>query len=380
MRCAQLLLGILAMLGVGGCLHDGSEESEPGGRDTTSRVSVVERSEPLGAAYVAGDRAHGLGRGGVRLAAPVNSTWIATLSPVAVVDPTGRFMAYTSSRGQLPVFRLHDLGTGEEEILARGGLSAAWRSDGALAYFKGVGGSVDLGARERPRGHVMVRADPAAAPVRWTRVSGQYVVAAWARGRLIAYRIGRREQPPDLLAIERPGRVRVLAKSSALVALSPDGARAAVSTYGAKPPVVRVLELRTGRELARLRLDRRRAQATIEWLAESGSWTGDLLMAKASPGVAVFRVASGGIELEQVLEFDRARFPLGVFEPQAQPGGRRVVGWAQLEPAPRQPLPDTAVVSCDRETGKCEQGPPISAGLGLRLVYDPSRPRASAGP
>jgi hypothetical protein len=359
-----------------GCLHDGSDEPRPAGRDARSgQVSVVERPEGIAVAYVAGDRAYGLRRRELRLGAPVNSTLTATLSPGAVVDPTGRFLAYTATGGKVPVLRLHDLRTGDDEALDRGSLSAAWRSDGALAYFKGLPGGVELAVRERPRGHVVVRDDPRSRPVRWTRGSGQYVLAAWGGSRLIAYRIGRGTQPPDLLALDRPRRVRVLAKRSVLVALSPDGERAVVSAYGAKPPLIRLLEVATGRELARLRVEGRGAWPTIDWITEGGSWTRDLVVAKASPGVAVFRVTSETIELEQVVLFERARFPLGVFEPQAQSDGRHIVAWAQLEPAPRQPVPDTAVLRCDRQTRRCEQGPRISAGLGLRLIYDPSRPQ-----
>jgi hypothetical protein len=110
-----------------------------------------------------------------------------------------------------------------------------------------------------------------------------------------------------------------------------------------------------------------------KWIVESGSWVGDLVVAKASQGLIVFRVGPGGIEIDQVLRLGAA-FPLGLFEPRLDPSGRRILAWAQLEELPRQPLPDTALVRCDRLTLLCVRGEPVSAGLGLRLVYNPSRP------
>jgi hypothetical protein len=341
---------------------------------------VIERPGGVSAPYVAGDRAYGLGGRTVRLAGGVSSTLIATLSPAAVLDPTRRFLAYNSMRGQVPLLRLHDLKTSKDALLERGALSLAWRRDGALAYFKGLRAAVDLAARQRPRGHVVVRADRRSRPVRWTRRAGHYVVAAWAQTRLLAYRIGRGSRWPDLLALDGRGRIRVLGQRSALVAVSPDGRRAMVSLYGAEPPLVRLLDVGSGRELGRLRLDEGAARPAIRWVVEGGSWTDDLVVARSSPGVAVFRVQSGRISVDQVLEFDGARFPLGMFEPRAAANGRRILGWAQLEQAPRQPLPDTAVLACDREARRCEQGRSLSGGLGLRLVYDPSRPQGTGTP
>jgi hypothetical protein len=367
---------VLAAPALGGCLHGGSDEPAQGRREPERSgrgVTVVERSRDVGAAYVAGDRAYGLRRT-VRLAAGVDSTLIATLSPAAVVDPTRRFLAYNSMRGPVPLLRLHDLETGEDTVLERGAFSIAWRREGWIAYFKGRRAAVDLAARQRPHGHVVVRGGRRARAVRWTRRADQYVVAAWAQNRLLAYRIGRGRRWPDLLALDGPRRSRVLAERSGLVAVSPDGRQAMVSVYGAKPPLVRVLDIASGRESARLRLDEGAARAAVAWVTEAGSWSGDLVFAKASPGVVVFRVQQRRIAVEQLLAFDGARFPLGIFEPRAAAGGRRVLGWAQLEQAPGQAVPDTAVVACDRMTRRCEQGPVVSAGLGLRLIYNPSRP------
>jgi hypothetical protein len=259
---------------------------------------------------------------------------------------------------------VHDIETGRDTVLDEGAMSVAWRADGTLAYFKAL--APDVRTPKRYLGHVVVRARPAGRPRRWTPQAGRYVAAAWAGERLLAYRVG--SSWPDLLVVDRPGRARVLAKSGALVAVSPDGRRAFVSTYGASPPVVRVLDVASGREVAR------RAVTALGWVTESGSWAGELVAATASSGVAVFRVGRRSIALEQVLRFGSAGFTVGPLEPRVEDGGRRIVGWGELVSRPRQAFPQAALVDCDRSERRCTQAPPVSTAVGLRLVYDPSRP------
>jgi hypothetical protein len=360
-----IAVGFLAAA-LAGCRHDEPERSRQVARPASGPVTVVERPRAAAAAaYAVGDRVYGLRpSGAVRLAASINTTLIATLSPAAVPSPDGRLLAYNAWRGRRPLVRVHDLESGKDDVLDEGAMSLAWRVDGALGYFKAL--APDVRNARRYRGHVVVRVRPEAPPVRWTRKPGRYLVAAWAGRHLLAYRIG--SSWPDLLVADGPGRVRVLAKAGALVAVSPDGSRVFVSTYGASPPVVRVLDVTTGREVAR------RVVTTLRWVTESGSWEGDLIAATASSGVAVFRVGAQSIALEQVLRFDRAGFAVGPFEPRVEDGGRRIVGWAELASRPRQALPQAAVLDCERGERRCTQAAPVTTAVGLRLVYDPSRP------
>jgi hypothetical protein len=351
---------------------------EPAGqaRPRSGAIRVAGEPKPLRAPHVAGDRLYGLtsGERGERLENGINAAFIAVLSPAAVPDPTaGSRVAYNAWEGQGPVLRLLDTGTGDDRILDRGAYSAAWRHDGAIAYFKGQA-EIDLEGGERPIGHVVVRGSPDQRAVRWTEQTAQYVVAAWADDRLLVYRIGEGRWP-DLLELEGPGKGRVVARDSALVAVSPDGDSAFLSTYGETPPFVQVVDIGERGRTARFSFGEgtpAEARGT-RWIVESGSWVGDLVVAKASQGLIVFRIGPGSIEIDQVLRLD-GTFPLGLFEPRLDRSGRRILAWAQLEELPRQPLPDTALVRCDRLTLVCVRGEPVSAGLGLRLVYNPSRP------
>jgi hypothetical protein len=340
-------------------------------------VTVADGAHPLAGLYVAGDRLYGLDGDArpERLAAPINTTFLGTLSPAAVRDPANDArVVYNSWRRRSPVLRVRDITTHEDAVLDEGAFSLAWRGDGALAYFKALRPELDPQCIKRYVGHVVVRHSPEAGADRWTRNARRYVVAAWAGDRLLVYRITKRW--PELLVLDGPNRVRVLARDAALVAVSPDGERAFVSTYGADPPIVRVLDVADGSRAAGFILDAGSGDGgdRIRWLTESGSWAGEHVFAASSAGILVFRVADEKIEVEQTLRFNFGSFPLGIFEPQSDESGRRVVAWAQLEQQPRQAVPDAVVLECDRIALRCVQGPPVSSAVGPRLVYNPSRP------
>jgi hypothetical protein len=372
------LLAAVAM--VGACTHSKPEQesSETDSRKSRSgQVVIAEAESPVNAVYAAGDRVFGLPgqREEETLEASINTLLIGALSPAVVRDPNGTGMlAYNSWGGQGPVLRIRDLALDEESILDEGASSLAWRQDGMLAYFKGLQRRLDPRRVKRYLGHVVVRSSPDAKPERWTQEPGRYVIAAWAGERLLAYRVTKAW--PDLLVLDGPGVVRRLARAGALVALSPDGERAFVSTYGAEPPVVRVLDVASGEEAARLTFDEAGGELArlVTFLTEAGSWSGDIVVAKASPGLAVFEVRGERIVLKQILRFDASTFPLGVFEPVLDASGGRIVAWGQLERRPEQAVADAVVLECDRFTLRCRQGPPVSSGAGPRLVYDPSRP------
>jgi hypothetical protein len=300
----------------------------------------------------------------VRLGGAVNATLLGTLAPVAIPAPGGDgALAYTSSLNRTPTVRVYEPATRRDTVVATSALSAAWGRPG-LAYFKA----------SRPRladprtylGHVVVRQAPRAPPRRWTPAEGRYIVAAWAQRRLLVYRL--RPGWPDLLVLDGPRRVRVLARSGALVAVSPDGRRVFVSTYGAQPAVVRVLDVASGREEARVRL----GGEGVRWVTESGSWVGTDVVAPASAGLVVFSVAPRRITVAQILRFQAGRFP--VSEPRADRAGRHIFAWLELAAQPRQAIADAQLLRCDRLTLRCATVATGSSADPPRPLYNPSRP------
>jgi hypothetical protein len=362
----------LLTLALVGCLGSGDGGERRGAapdRIKSGDVTVARTKVPLSIPYVVGKRAYGV-RSNERpeqLRAEVNTTLLGTLAPAAILDATGRYLLYNAWRRTSPALRLRDIHADDDRIVERGAYSAAWREDGALAYVKGV--RPDVASIKRYLGHVVVRDSLEAAPVRWTAKPARYVAAAWAGERLIVYRRGAKGFP-DLVVLDRRGESRTLARSAALVALSPDGSKAFVARYGSSPPLVRVMDLATGGETASLQV----REEAVTSVGESGSWTGDLVVASATGGLIVFRVRNGSVAVDQVLRFSPERFPVGVLGPRADESGRRVAASAQLMPAPRQAIPPAAVLVCDRIALSCVQGPRAPSIPGPRIVYNPSRP------
>lgn len=371
-RCRVLVAAALLIgFALAGCTGDDQDAQETAAATapaaTTPRsggLTVVERGD-VDVAWAMGDTLQLEGGAPQELADSVNATLIANLAPIAVPGPEGDAVAYNSWRGTRPVLRIRDVGTRKESVLDEGAHSVAWAADGMLAYFKAQ--KPDLGDPRRYLGHVVVRQSRIAGARPWTLQPGRYVVAAWAARRVLFYRLG--TSFPDLLVLDRPQRQRVLARGSALVAVSPDGRHAFASRYGASPPLVRVFDVASGAEVARLRVDAN----GVKHVVEAGSWAGDLVFAPTTTGVVVFRIADGAITIEQVLRA-QPEFPTGLSEPRAAVGGRTFVAWGALEAQPRQAVQQAAVVECDRTTLLCVRAAVGSAVAPPRPIHNPSRP------
>jgi hypothetical protein len=321
-----------------------------------------------------------------RLNAAVSGALMGPLSPVAVSEPGSDAIAYSSWQKLrevdpqlslskqgigdgdplgVPSLRVRDA-SGHDVLLERGAYSAAWRPDGAIAYFKG--GDAEFRAGRPYVGDLYVRSGVHGRTVRWTSETAHYTVYAWAGDRLLFYRVGDGETL-SLLSADAPGRVRELAEGSA-VALSPDGRR--VMVLSPDGTTVRVLDVGTGREQAWL--DVTTASPALRWVGYSGSWTGDRVVAPASGGLAVFRVGSDSIALEQALSLDAAQFPAGVQEPQFAGGGADEIT-ATADVPPKDGDGGVAYfLDCDRVARSCGRSAAAPATDWPRLVSNPSRP------
>lgn len=288
------------------------------------------------------------------------STW----STVRPVDSARSFSEQGIQTGDalgVPSLRVRDA-AGHDFLFARGAYSAAWRSDGAIAYVAGVDPAFRAG--EPYQGQVVVRGDVHGRDVAWTSEPAHYVVYAWAGQRLLFYRVGLGEKL-ELLVADSPGKVRPLADGSG-VAVSPDGTRVAV--VGPDGTNVRVLDIASGRELAWL--DVTTAGPGLRWIGYSGSWVGSHVVAPSSSGLAVLRVGSDSLSLEQALSLDRSQFPIGVQQPRfTDSDGNAIEAVADVPPTTGIDAV-SFLLECDRIERTCERGPSAPATDWLRPVDD----------
>jgi hypothetical protein len=317
-----------------------------------------------------------------QLGGAVSGAMMGPLSPVAVSWSDGTLVAYNtwqdlrsvdaersfSAQGisdgdplGVPSLRVHD-DQGKDFLLARGAYSAAWRHDGAIAFVQGVDPAFRAGRVYS--GQVVVLRGVHGREVAWTNDAARYVVYAWAGDRLVFYRIGLGEKT-ELLVADGPGKIRPLADGTA-IAVSPDATRIAVLSQDATD--VRVLDVATGRELSWI--DVTTATPSLKWVAYSGSWVGDHIVAPASPGLAVFHIGSDSLTLEQVLSLDSAQFPVGVQEPRFVDDAGNVIAASADGPPKNGSGGVSFLLKCDRIARSCERGDAAPAKDWLRQVDD----------
>jgi hypothetical protein len=362
--------------------------SAPGCQSSEGASAPAAAGGASAGVYTVGARVFGLRGGPAKLSSPPVTPLAGWLTPAAVPSPDGRYLAYNtwlelrhddpklswSDQGievgdplATPSIRLYDTQSGSDDVLADGAFSVAWRTDGAVAYFKGTGRSYRAGVPYV--GDVVFRPSPRGRARVWSSESGRYIVAGWAGNHLLAYREHEGEAL-DVVALDGPGRVRALARDSELVAISPDGRRAFVEqgpVQGA--PRVRVLSVSSGTILASL--DLTTIDPAVGAVSYAGDWRGDRVVASSASGLAVFRVASGKITLDDTL---RVAAP-SVAEPRfADDSGPRVRAWTTVRRR-------SVFLHCDLDLDSCDRVVPLPDARGVhgfpawrRPLYNPSRP------
>jgi hypothetical protein len=355
------------------------------------RSGVAGPPQPPGT-YAVGATVFGLPGGTITLSAPPVAPLAGWLTPAAVPSPDGRQLAYNvwkelrrddpklswTDQGiepgdplATPSIRVHDSASGRDSLLDEGAFSVAWRGDGALAYFKGA--ERDYRAAVPYVGDVVVRSSLDSPPEIWSRRHARYIVAGWAGSSVVAYRESEGEAL-DVLVFDGPGRVRVLAANSGLVALSPDGRQAVVEQGPAQGrPSVGALDIESGKQVARL--DLTRVDPAVGTVGYAGDWRGGRVVGASASGLAVFRVGHGRIVLEQAVRIPGQT----VAEPRfAGSSGRRITAWTEDRAGAG------VLLDCDRATKRCARLVPLPRAHGLhgfpiwrRPVYNPSRPLAT---
>jgi hypothetical protein len=379
-RQTGLALALVAALSAAGAVAIVAVFGAHGAVPRTGPLTVHGGLERPPGSFVRGNGLYD-GRGGrAQLGGDASGALIGPLSPVAVRSADGTLVVYntwadlrTVDRGKsfsqqgiadgealgTPSLRVHD-GAGHDYLVAKGAYSAAWRDDGAIAFVKGVDSHFRAGRAYE--GQVVVREGVHGRETPWTDDAAHYVVYGWAGDRLLFYRVGFGEKL-ELLVADRPGSIRPLADGSA-IAISPDAARVAVVSQDGTN--VRILNVASGRELSWI--DLTTATPPLRWVAYSGSWVGDHLVAPASPGLAVFHVGTDSIELEQVLGLDRTTFPAGVQEPRfVDDEGNEIAAVADVPPT-NADGGVSMLLQCDRIARTCERGESAPSKDWLRLV------------
>jgi hypothetical protein len=391
-RHVVLALGVIALLvaAAGVLARTGHSSQKTLVRTQIERLAVTRAvGAPPGLFVTAG---HVRGSRAQALAGKAYSPLSGWVSPVAVPTPDGRSLVYTTWRELrhdnpglgwakqgikpgdalgTPSLRIHDLATGSDSVIDTGSYSAAVRSDGAIAYVRGI--DPNYRAFADFAGSLVVRDSPSTAASVWSTTPDAYVAAAWAGNTLLAYRISEGERL-DLLAFDGPGRERLLMPNGNLVAVSPDGRQVFVGNDTNVPGFVSVLNVADGSTAATLDLSS--TGTNVLWASYGGSWSGDSIAARTNAGIAIFRVSGGSIALEQLLQVDRSAFPNGAIEPQFVGGTGRIVARGEGAPGLITGADEdsTATLDCDLAAASCAAGAPEPGRDWLHPVYNPSRP------
>jgi hypothetical protein len=353
-------------------------------RETEARSATA---RPHGI-YAVGARVFGLhGKHAVELAGPPVAPLAGWLTPAGAPSPDGRYLAYNAWKElrrddpalswadqgiepgdplATPSIRLYERTSGGDAVLQDGAFSLAWRADGALAYFKGA--ERDYRAGIPYVGDVFVREGPDAQPVRWSSTRARYIVVGWAGRTLLGYR-EREGEALDVVAFDKPRRMRILAPDAGLVAISPDGRRAFVEQGPAQGrPNVRMLDIATAAVVARL--DLTRLDPGVGTVGYAGDWQGGRVVASSASGLALFRVGPRAIRFEQAIPVEGG----SLSEPRFDEAGRHVLAWASTRRG-------GVLVDCERTTARCDRFRPLPDAHGIhgfpvwrRNLYNPSRP------
>lgn len=325
---------------------------------------------------------------------PASAPLLGSLGAVAVPSRNGGEVAYNTWRWVRPIdwqqslgsqgvrtgdalgtptLRIRDVQAATEHALEAGTFSAAWRSDGALAYVRGI--TSDYLANTPYLREVVVRESADAQPTVWSATAERYVVVGWAKRTLIVAR-----QTPgggtDLIAFAGPGASRPLAMSADFVAISPDGTDVLIAESYADSavPALREISASDGTEIARLPLARILDPVTgapITWIDGPGHWLGNRVVMSASSGLLVVRTTSAGLAVEQVIHIDSATQPNGrLWEPRFEDASaHHIVTWADLSGVQSG---HSAQLVCDRYALTCTRGAAVPFSQAPRAVFDES--------
>jgi hypothetical protein len=273
----------------------------------------------------------------------------------------------------MPRLRVLDLKSGADDAVEPGSFSAAWRSDGALAYVRGA--PPPYRANTPYLRDVIVRARADAPGAAWTTDPDRYLVDAWA-GRTLIVERGVPGGTPDILALDGPGSPRTLAEQAAFLAVSPEGRDVLVAKglLAGPTPSIALIDVASGETKASLDLagatDPVSGQA-VEWVMGPAAWLHDRVVVAASSGLLVLRTGSS-LGVEQVLHLDSATKADGIlYEPRfTDDTTHTIVTWSDVPGTGSQA--QSVQFVCDRYALRCDRGAAVPSAEAPRPVYDES--------
>lgn len=314
------------------------------------------------------------------MAAPLS----AGTSPVAILGQGGT-LVYASWKlypslaaaqsilpGQVegrPSIRALNLASGSSSLIVDGANSFALSGD-RLAYVLGT--TPDYTNSKPYLGTIHVRnlGDPATDVV-LEGSEADWRIAAWAGDTLLAYQQGEGESL-NLFSIKPDGSRSLTAANSGLVAVSPDGTQAAITSLE-QGAILTIVDLATGAVVSSLNGAGALAGNVSGGLMARGDWDGSRIVAalRDRPGYAIVTTAAGVLAPTSVQELDQASFPWGVATPTFADDG--AVTLTAFTPGGRWGgTRGGHVLTC---FSTCQDDPvadPLSAEP--QRVYNPSRP------
>jgi len=191
----------------------------------------------------------------------------------------------------VPVIRVVDTSTGNDEVFRTGAYAPAVSSDGRVGYVRDQDGAYRYSAPNPTR--VVVATGSGVDEVWSSDGDPHYVTAAWAGDVLLVYRDD--EDGHVLLAFDGPSSSRVLGINGDIGAISPDGSEILLVQPGDgdKGSRFATVDVATGKTLASFEGDQLVGMY-------GGDWLGDTIVVPTNDGIAVF-TSRGDLALEQVL-------------------------------------------------------------------------------
>ena len=251
-------------------------------------------------------------------------------------------------------------GAAADRVLVRAATTFSLSVTGALATAI----ATDVATSENPSTQmdVKVRSTLEGEDVTWSPVQDHYRIEGWAGDHLLVTRSRGEASPPDLLRLDGPQAVTVLAQSGTLIGLSPDGRTAAIDRVDTANPsrnLDELIDVASGQVVGRIDSSASKADVSLG----AGNWdaTGFVTwgFADGRPSLFTYVADARGLTLAASKSFEAGVFP-SFFSPTRGSDGS-IVAFAPDGPIPRpgpaHVIPDNpyAMLMCSTDLSVCDK-------------------------